>query len=197
MKYLNMNKKRLLIIDNYDSFTYNLYQLAGQVFKGNIDVFKNDEINLKFIREQKYLAIIISPGPKEPKDSPLSKQVISNFYQYIPILGICLGMQCINEVFGGKTIKADYPVHGKTTYIKHNREFIFKDIFSPLKVGRYHSLIIEKNSPELIITAKTNNNIVMGIKHKKYSLFGLQFHPESFLTDCGLIMMKNFIKFVG
>ena len=187
-----MNKKRLLIIDNYDSFTYNLYQLAGQVFTGVIDVYKNDEINLEFIEKQKYCGIIISPGPKEPKDTALSKEVINNFSKSIPILGICLGMQCINEVFGGETLKAEYPVHGKTTDIIHDGESIFNNIPSPLKVARYHSLIIKIKSPDLLITARTDKNIIMGIKHKKYPVYGFQFHPESFLTEYGLELIRNF-----
>ncbi len=187
----------LLFIDNYDSFTYNLVQLFSIMYS-NITVYRHDKITLSDIKKMSPKAIIISPGPKEPKDAGISKEVIKNFYKKIPILGVCLGMQCINECFMGKTIKSPIPVHGKTSKIYHNQKGLFKNIPSPFKVARYHSLCIEmpKTSP-LKVDAQSEDGVVMAVSHPDYPLFGVQFHPESFLTEYGQKLAKNFLGVIS
>jgi anthranilate synthase component 2 len=186
--------KKIILIDNYDSFTYNLANLILYNFNGKLDVVRNDKLSLEDI--DRYNAIVISPGPKKPKDAIFSNQVINNFYREKPILGVCLGMQIINEVFGGETDKAPYPVHGKTSLIKNNKYGIFSNLPTEFKVARYHSLICRVVSKEFIITAE-KDGIPMAIQHKFYKIFGVQFHPESFLTEFGNEMMKNFLKCSG
>ncbi len=184
----------ILFIDNYDSFTYNLVQLFLPIYP-NIKVIRHDKITTQEIRKMGPKAIIISPGPKDPKNAGVSLEVIQTFYRKLPILGVCLGMQCINECFGGRTIKAPVPVHGKTSKIIHNGKGLFMGLPNPLEVARYHSLCIElgKNSP-IEIDSWTQDNIIMGISIKDYPVFGVQFHPESFLTQQGKIIAKNFLK---
>ncbi|MCD4817706.1 MAG: aminodeoxychorismate/anthranilate synthase component II [Candidatus Cloacimonetes bacterium] len=188
--------KKIILIDNFDSFTYNLKQILGFYFDGFVEVRRNNEIDILYIQKNNFSGIVISPGPGKPNDVPFSKEIISKFYQVKPILGICLGMQCLNETFGGITIKADYPVHGKTSKISHSKTGIFNDIPQNIEVARYHSLIIDNLPSSLEITAKNESGIIMGIQHKKYPLFGLQFHPESFLTQFGKEIILNFLKFV-
>lgn len=188
--------KKILIIDNYDSFTYNLKQLIDTHFNGISIVKRNNEIESSYITKKKFNAIIISPGPKKPADSGISKLIINEFYKTIPILGVCLGMQCINEVFGGKTIKAPLPMHGKASEIYHNKSKLFRSIPHKFKVARYHSLIIEPASQELIITAFTSDKIPMALEHKYFPLFGVQFHPESFMTEYGKEIILNFLEFL-
>ncbi|MFA6528474.1 MAG: aminodeoxychorismate/anthranilate synthase component II [Candidatus Gracilibacteria bacterium] len=181
---------RLILIDNYDSFTYNLYQQicrlgglrsASQDFALDVDVRKHDEISINDVRD--YDAIVISPGPKKPSDSGISREVIAKFYDKKPILGVCLGHQCIGEVFGAKTIRAQKVMHGKTSSISHNGRGVFKGIKSPFKAARYHSLIIDRVPDEFELTAWTGEKIIMGITHEKHPVYGVQFHPESFLTN--------------
>lgn len=191
-----MNMKKILIIDNYDSFTYNLKQLIDTHFDGVSTVKRNDEIGSSYIEENEFNAIVISPGPKKPADSGISKDTISKFHKRIPILGVCLGMQCINEVFEGRTIKAPIPIHGKSSEISHNNSKLFKNIPKKFKVARYHSLIIEPASEDLLITAYTSDKIPMAIEHKSFPLFGVQFHPESFMTEYGNDIMSNFLEFI-
>ncbi|MDD3224855.1 MAG: aminodeoxychorismate/anthranilate synthase component II [Clostridium sp.] len=186
----------ILIIDNYDSFTYNLYQYAGEIYD-NIAVFRNDEITIEDIKKMKPEGIIISPGPGVPENAGISIEVIKQFFKSIPILGICLGHQAIASAFGGKVTRAKRIMHGKTSMISHNDDCIFKDVKNPFEVMRYHSLIVEEKScpKELTITARSiDDDMIMALKHKKYDLYGLQFHPESIKTVDGKIIIKNFLE---
>lgn len=184
-----------LMIDNYDSFVYNLVRYLEELNE-EVLVKRNDEITLKDIENLKVEGIIISPGPKSPKEVPFCLELIDRFKEKIPILGICLGHQCIGEYFNCSIIRGEYPVHGKVHEINHNGRGIFNNIQSPLKVTRYHSLKIDENSiPEnIVVTAKTNDGVIMAIKHKDYDIYGVQFHPEAHLTECGHEMLSNFIK---
>lgn len=186
----------ILIIDNYDSFTYNLYQLIGE-FEKDIIVKRNDEISVDEIKELKPDKIIISPGPGNPtnkKDFGVCSEVITKLKDEIPILGVCLGHQGIFAAFGGKIMRSE-PVHGKLSKITHTEKGIFKCVENPLEATRYHSLICDEESlPECIeITAKTEDGIIMGIKHVESPVYGLQFHPESIGTKQGLMLIKNFL----
>ena len=184
----------ILIIDNYDSFTYNLYQYVGDVYK-DVKVTRNDEFTIKELKKLPLKGIIISPGPGRPENAGLCIEVIKAFEGIIPILGICLGHQAIGHAYGGNVISAPKIMHGKTSIIKHNKEDLFKDLKDNLKIMRYHSLIVEKNTlPEaLSITAETKDGLIMGLKHKKFQVYGLQFHPESIFTDGGKSIIKNFV----
>ncbi|MBI5447136.1 MAG: aminodeoxychorismate/anthranilate synthase component II [Gammaproteobacteria bacterium] len=186
----------ILLIDNYDSFVYNLARYVGQLgYKRK--VVRNDEITLNGIEKINPSHIIISPGPRAPDDAGISLEVIHQFFERVPILGICLGHQAIGQAFGGSVERAIKPMHGKSSYITHNKRTIFKDIVSPLKVARYHSLIVEKNSllsSPLEIIAESEEGEVMGLQHKKYNVVGVQFHPESVLTDSGYKILSNFLE---
>ena len=204
-----MSKNRqikLLIIDNYDSFTFNLVQLFGELgeFASQIIVFKNDQISIQQIKELQPSHIVISPGPGNPMQAGISMEVIKYFYKQIPILGVCLGHQCIAAVFGGKIIHAPELFHGKTSLIKHSNKSIFEKIKNPFIATRYHSLIVsnEEFPKELEIIAwikgpkkssKNDFDLIMGLKHKDYLLFGVQFHPESILTTEGRKILFNFL----
>jgi len=186
----------ILIIDNYDSFTYNIVQYIGRFYQ-KIEVFRNDKITSEEIAQKNPKAIIISPGPKTPNEAGISCQVIKDFYQEIPLLGVCLGHQAIGQVFGGKIIRAQEIMHGKISKITHDKKGIFKKIKNPLNVVRYHSLIIQKESmPDCLeISSRTENDIIMAVRHKNHSqLEGIQFHPESIKTDDGYKMIENFLK---
>ncbi|MFO7895540.1 MAG: aminodeoxychorismate/anthranilate synthase component II [Candidatus Cloacimonadales bacterium] len=185
--------KKILLIDNYDSFTYNLKQLLGCEFAGEIIVRRNDEISLAQIAAADFAAIVISPGPKTPAAVPFSCQVIQTFYRQKPILGICLGMQCINEVFGGSTVRAKYPMHGKTGEIFHQEQGFFLNVKQACQVARYHSLQCIEPGPELEVTARLADQTIMGLQHRDYPVWGVQFHPESFLTEEGKQMINNFL----
>jgi para-aminobenzoate synthetase component 2 len=190
------NKKiDILMIDNYDSFTFNLVQHLG-ILGENIKVRRNDRIDIDEIAEMSPSKIVISPGPGKPDEAGISKKVIEYFYRDIPILGVCLGHQCIAEVFGAHIINSGIVVHGKTSMVYHDCMTIYKGIENPFEAARYHSLIVENNSlsNDFDISAWTKNGIIMGIRHKKYNLEGVQFHPESFLTTSGLKIINNFIK---
>jgi len=184
---------RLLIIDNYDSFTYNLAQLFLE-FDIEVLVYRNDEIRIKEIEELKPHWITLSPGPCTPAQSGISKEVVRHFGDTIPILGVCLGMQVINEVFGGETVKAPLPIHGKRSKIHHTGEGIFSGIPSPFFAARYHSLKILIRSPDLIPLAHSEDDVIMGIKHRHLPIYGVQFHPESFLSEYGLELVYNFLR---
>lgn len=185
----------ILMIDNYDSFTYNLVQYLGALGR-NIKVFRNDKITIGTIKKMKPEKIVISPGPGRPEDAGISCELISRFAGKIPILGVCLGHQCIGYVYGGKIIGAKQLMHGKTSLIYHNQKTIFKGLPNPFEATRYHSLIVEKKSlPECLeITARTKDNEIMGLKHKAYPLWGVQFHPESILTKAGKDLLANFLN---
>ena len=185
----------ILLIDNYDSFTYNLVQYLGEL-GAKLKVFRNDMITLKEIKKLTPSHIVISPGPGRPDDAGISKNVIKHFGDTIPLLGVCLGHQCLAEVFGGNVIRAKKLMHGKTSKVYHNKKHIFKGIKSPFEATRYHSLIVERESlPECFeITAQTKDKEIMGIRHKQYPLYGVQFHPESILTKEGKKVLNNFMR---
>ncbi|MFC1703805.1 anthranilate synthase component II [Candidatus Omnitrophota bacterium] len=185
----------ILVIDNYDSFTYNLVQYLGELGQ-ELKIFRNDKITVGRIKKLKPKQIIISPGPGRPKDAGISKDVIKELSGTIPILGVCLGHQCIGEVFGGKIVQAKKLMHGKTSLIYHNRKTIFQKLKSPFEATRYHSLVVEKKSfpKSLEITAWTKDKEIMGLKHKQLSVWGVQFHPESILTKAGKDLLKSFLN---
>ena len=184
----------ILMIDNYDSFTFNLVQYLG-ILGENIKVRRNDRITLDEIEEMGPEKIVISPGPGRPIDAGISKDLIKRFHKDIPILGVCLGHQSIGEVFGAEVINSGTVVHGKTSAINHDGKTIFTDVDNPFTAARYHSLIIKRDTlPDFLeITAETKDGIVMGVRHRQYPLEGIQFHPESFLTPCGMKILENFI----
>ena len=185
----------ILMIDNYDSFTYNLVQYMSELGE-KLVVYRNDKISIEEIKKLKPSHIVISPGPGRPADAGISEDVIKEFGPKIPLLGVCLGHQAIGEVFGGKIIRAGNLMHGKTSMIYHDNDPLFKDISNPFEATRYHSLIVEKGSlpDSLQIAAWTKHNEIMGLKHKKFPIWGVQFHPESILTKEGKQLLKNFIN---
>ncbi|MCX7769792.1 MAG: aminodeoxychorismate/anthranilate synthase component II [Proteobacteria bacterium] len=185
----------LLMIDNYDSFTYNLVQYFGELGE-DVRVYRNDEITLKEIENLAPEMIVISPGPCSPKEAGISVDVIRHFAGKVPILGVCLGHQSIGYAFGGEIVKAKCLMHGKTSLIFHDGKTIFRHIENPFEATRYHSLAIKRESltNEFIISAWTVDGEIMGVRHKKYILEGIQFHPESILTKEGKKILKNFIE---
>ena len=183
----------ILVIDNYDSFTYNLVQFLGEL-GAELRVFRNDKISLEEAAALNPTHIVISPGPGRPSDSGISGEIIQELGKRIPTLGVCLGHQCIGELFGGNVVRAQRLMHGKTSLIEHNCQDLFAGIPSPFEATRYHSLIVEQPLPtELDVTATTAEGEVMGLRHKQYPIFGVQFHPESFLTQHGKQILTNFI----
>ena len=186
---------RILLIDNYDSFTYNLYHYISKLNK-NVDVIRNDKINGKTIIKEKYKKIVISPGPGNPSQAGNCLKIVKDVYKKIPILGVCLGHQIIGQAFGGKIINAKNLMHGKTSKIKHSKLGLFKNIKNNFVATRYHSLVVDRKnlSKNLIITAETRNKTIMGLMHKNYNIHGFQFHPESISTRVGMKLIKNFIK---
>ncbi|PIR54790.1 aminodeoxychorismate/anthranilate synthase component II [Candidatus Peregrinibacteria bacterium CG10_big_fil_rev_8_21_14_0_10_36_19] len=182
----------ILIIDNYDSFTYNLYQQVESLGK-KTKVYKNDQITINKIKRLKPEKIIISPGPKRPEDGGISIEVIKKFYKTIPILGVCLGHEAIGLIFGSKVIHAKKIMHGKTSDVYHTRKGIFRKVSTPLKAARYHSLILNAVPEEFTLEAWTKDEEIMAIKHQIYPLYGIQFHPESFMTSQGNTIMHNFL----
>ncbi|OGO77815.1 MAG: aminodeoxychorismate/anthranilate synthase component II [Clostridiales bacterium GWB2_37_7] len=185
----------ILMIDNYDSFTYNLVQYL-QMLGQELIVCRNDSITLKDIEEMKPKIIVISPGPCSPDEAGISLSLVEAFKGKIPILGICLGHQTIGQVFGARVVKAVEPVHGKVHEITHSNKGVFKGLSNPLKVTRYHSLVLESDTlPSCLeVTAETGTGEIMGIMHKEYAIEGVQFHPEAYLTEQGLELLDNFIK---
>ena len=187
---------KILLIDNYDSFTFNLYHYLSSL-KTKVDVIRNDQINQKEIVKKNYKKIVISPGPGNPNQSGNCIKIVKSLYKKIPILGVCLGHQIIGQVFGSKIIQAKKIMHGKISVIYSKNIGILKNLPSKFEATRYHSLIIDKKtlSKDLEITAYTENGIIMGIKHKKFNIHGVQFHPESIKTPIGLKILKNFINY--
>ncbi|MDD5060144.1 MAG: aminodeoxychorismate/anthranilate synthase component II [Candidatus Omnitrophica bacterium] len=185
----------ILIIDNYDSFTYNLFQYLSELGQ-KVLVFRNDAINLKDIERLNPSKIVISPGPGRPEDAGISCEAIGNFSGKIPILGVCLGHQAIGYYYGGKIVQAKKLMHGKTSKIYHNRKEIFKNIPNPFLATRYHSLLVDSKSLPLCleVTAYTKEKEIMGLRHKEYPVWGVQFHPESILTKSGKQILDNFIR---
>lgn len=186
---------KILVIDNYDSFTFNLVQLIGR-YTEDIIVKRNDRTSVEEIKKINPDKIVISPGPGKPEDSNLSLTVIEEFGKTIPILGVCLGMQGIGITFGATVNRAPELMHGKTSAVKHDNKTIFKDVPQNFKAARYHSLIVDRSTvpEELEITSETNNGIVMGLRHKVFPIEGIQFHPESILTDVGDLLIKNWLE---
>lgn len=185
----------ILVIDNYDSFTYNLVQYLGQLGE-DIVVKRNDEIDIAGIEALAPDHIMISPGPCSPNEAGISLQVIDHFKGVIPMIGICLGHQSIGQAFGGEVVRAEQLMHGKTSQIHHDGKSLFEGLPSPFTATRYHSLIVRRESlPDCLeITAETEEGEIMGLRHKQYSIEGLQFHPESIITEHGLRMLENFLK---
>lgn len=185
----------ILLIDNYDSFTFNLYQYIG-IFADNIKVVRNDKITIEEIKELNPEKIVLSPGPKSPKEAGICMELVRTFYDKIPILGICLGHQCIGEALGGTVSYAKELFHGKQSLIEHTQNSIFSGIHTPIQVARYHSLAVleEKLSDCLDVLARTEDGEIMAIRHKKYPVVGLQFHPESIYTEHGKRMIENFVN---
>ena len=185
---------KILLIDNYDSFTYNLFHYISK-FKINVDVIRNDKINSKTILKRKYNKIVISPGPGNPDQAGNCLKIVKDVYKKIPILGVCLGHQVIGQVFGGKIVKAKNLMHGKTSKINHNKKGLFKNIQNNFDATRYHSLIVDRKSfpKDLIITAESENKTIMGLMHKDYNIHGFQIHQESISTKIGITLIKNFI----
>jgi anthranilate synthase component 2 len=187
--------KMLLMIDNYDSFTYNIVQYFGELGE-DVRVYRNDEITIEQIEALNPDRICISPGPKAPAQAGISVEVLKHFAGKKPILGVCLGHQAIGEAFGGKVIRAKQVMHGKTSLIAHTGVGVFKDIPSPFTVIRYHSLAIERASlPSCLeVTAWTDDGEIMGVRHREYDIEGVQFHPESILSEHGHALLKNFLE---
>jgi anthranilate synthase/aminodeoxychorismate synthase-like glutamine amidotransferase len=185
----------LLMIDNYDSFTYNLVQYFGELGQ-DLKVYRNNKITIAEIEKMKPDRIVVSPGPCTPREAGISIEVIRHFTGRIPVLGVCLGHQAIGDAFGGDVIRAPYLMHGKTSMIHHDGKTIFAGLPNPFEATRYHSLIIKRETmpPVLEVTAWTEDGIVMGVRHKQHKLEGVQFHPESILTGAGKDLLRNFLK---
>lgn len=185
--------KKILLLDNYDSFTYNVYQLLSELGAA-VEVVRNDKISVNEVKN--FSAVIISPGPGVPSDAGISEELIDKLKGALPILGICLGHQAIGEVFSGKIIRAKEIVHGKTSRLIHNGKGLYRGLSQGIDVGRYHSLIIERETlPDCLeITSELDDGTIMGVRHKVFDVEGIQFHPESILTPQGRVMMKNFLE---
>ena len=185
----------ILVIDNYDSFTYNLVQYLGEL-GAEVRVERNDEITVADIETIQPDKLMVSPGPCSPNEAGISCAVIDAFAGRIPLFGVCLGHQCLGQVYGGRVIRADRLMHGKTSLIQHNGKDIFKDMPNPFEATRYHSLIVERDSlPDCLeITAETDAGEIMGLQHKTDPVYGVQFHPESILTQDGKRMLANFLE---
>ena len=198
MRSIEYEVNMLLVIDNYDSFTYNLVQYLGELGQ-DVRVYRNDKITLKEIESLKPEKIVISPGPCTPKEAGISVDLIKQFAGRIPILGVCLGHQSIGYALGGEIIHAKKLMHGKTSMINHDGKTIFKNLPNPFEATRYHSLVIERESipDELEISAETDDGEIMGVRHKEYIIEGVQFHPESILTKVGKDLLRNFLELKG
>ncbi len=190
-------KKRpdVLLIDNYDSFTYNVRQRLGELGIASV-IFRNDAITIAQIEDLAPRRIIISPGPCTPNEAGISNEAIRHFGSRIPILGICLGHQCIGQVYGGKVVRARKPMHGKTSLIYHDEQTIFHGVKNPFQATRYHSLVVERDSIPtcLSVSAETADGVIMGFRHSEYKVEGIQCHPESYLTPDGYIILRNFLE---
>jgi len=185
----------LLMIDNYDSFTYNLVQYLGELGQA-LKVFRNDKVTIREIDTMRPERIVISPGPCTPKEAGISIEVIRHFAGKVPLLGVCLGHQSIGEAFGGEVIRAPYLMHGKTSLIHHDGKTIFEGLPNPFEATRYHSLIIKRETlPSVLeISAWTDDGIIMGVRHRHFTVEGVQFHPESILTVVGKDLLRNFLS---
>ncbi len=186
---------RILVIDNYDSFTYNLVQSLGGL-GAELAVFRNDRTSLKEVQEVDPAGIVISPGPGAPRDAGLSEYIIREFAPRLPVLGVCLGHQCIGEVYGGRVGRAPCVMHGKTSLITHDGRGLFAGLPSPMRAARYHSLaILEEGFPSCLeVSARSGDGLIMGVRHREFPLEGIQFHPESFMTPEGPELLANFLE---
>jgi anthranilate synthase/aminodeoxychorismate synthase-like glutamine amidotransferase len=192
-----MGGNMIAVIDNYDSFTYNLVQFLGEL-GADLKVWRNDQVTIAQLEAEHPTHIVISPGPGTPEDGGISNEVIRHFGPTTPILGVCLGQQCLGYVYGGKVVRAPRLMHGKVSSIYHNGRGIFQGMPSPFTATRYHSLIVEEPVPsELEVTAFTSEGEVMGLRHRRYPTVGVQFHPESILTQGGKTMLQNFLNMAG
>jgi len=187
----------VLVIDNYDSFVYNLAQYLGELGWEPV-VYRNDQISLAQIESLNPSHIIISPGPATPLEAGISNDIIWRFAGRIPILGVCLGHQCIGYAFGGQIVRATVPTHGKSSPVYHDGKTVYQNLPNPFEAGRYHSLVVKRDTlpPSLALTAETDDGVIMGIRHKDYVVEGVQFHPESIMTDVGHDLLKNFLSFL-
>jgi len=187
----------ILLIDNYDSFTYNLVQRLGELDPNiQLQVWRNDKITPEQVAELKPTHILISPGPCTPREAGVSNELIKRFAPTVPMLGVCLGHQCIGHVFGGAVVRNYRIMHGKTSLIHHDGQGVFAGMSNPFEATRYHSLVIQRDTfkhPDFVITAWTDEGEIMGVRHKRWPLHGVQFHPESFLTTEGPRLLKNFV----
>lgn len=188
----------IVVIDNYDSFTYNLVQYLGEMTE-DVRVFRNDRITPQEIADLEPAAVVISPGPCTPHEAGISTQLISTLAGRVPVLGVCLGHQCVGAAFGGRVVRATEPVHGKTSEIRHDGRTIYQGVQSPLVATRYHSLIIERETlPGVLeISAELSDGTIMGVRHKDALVEGVQFHPESVLTTAGKDLLRNFLRLAG
>jgi anthranilate synthase/aminodeoxychorismate synthase-like glutamine amidotransferase len=188
----------ILLIDNYDSFTYNLVQRFGELDPGiDLRVFRNDQVTVDQVEGMNPSHIVISPGPCTPREAGVSNAVIERFAPRVPMLGVCLGHQCIGHVFGGDVVRNYRIMHGKTSLIHHDGQGVFRGLSNPFEATRYHSLVIRRDSfthPDFVVTAWTDEGEVMGVRHRRWPLHGVQFHPESFLTREGPTLLRNFIQ---
>lgn len=185
----------LLLLDNYDSFTYNLYQYLAEL-GASIEVRRNDQVTLDEIEQLQPDHIVISPGPCTPNEAGLSCAIVETFGPRIPILGVCLGHQAIGQVYGGRVVRAPEPMHGKTSLMYHHEQGVFKQLPQPFEAIRYHSLIVEEQGfpPALEVTARTKDGLIMGLQHRQYPIYGVQFHPESIKTLVGKQLLQNFLS---
>ena len=186
-------RSRLLVIDNYDSFTFNLVQMFLQ-YDLDIWVFRSDKLALNQVSTLAPNYLLVSPGPKDPAHAGISIPIIREWHRRIPILGVCLGMQCINEVFQGRTVRAPVPRHGKVSAVHHDGQALFTGLPSPFTAARYHSLMVEVHSEALAVTARSDDGVIMGLSHSEFPLHGVQFHPESFMTETGFELVENFLR---
>src|SRR5947209_1111231 len=188
----------ILLIDNYDSFTYNLVQRFGELNPElPMKVVRNDQVTPDEVAGLKPTHVIISPGPCTPREAGVSNEVIQRFAPAVPVLGVCLGHQCIGHVFGGEVVRNYRIMHGKTSLIHHDNQGVFAGLSNPFEATRYHSLVIRRESftnPDFVVTAWTDEGEVMGVRHRRWPLHGVQFHPESFLTAEGPVLLKNFVE---
>ena len=185
----------LLLIDNYDSFTYNLYQYLSELGVSEIEIVRNDQMTVDELEAMKPERVVVSPGPSRPENAGISVEAIKRFAGVVPVLGVCLGHQCLADAFGGRVVHAGEIMHGKTSRINHDGKGVFAGVPDPFEAVRYHSLAIEPDSlpEELEVTARTDNGIIMGVRHRKYAIEGMQFHPESIVTPAGKQLLQNFL----
>jgi anthranilate synthase component 2 len=184
---------KVLVLDNYDSFTFNLVQMF-RAYPLTIEVVRSDKISVQQVVSARPDYVVISPGPKDPSAAGISTELIIELHRRIPILGVCLGMQCMNEAFGGITVRAPVPIHGRTSEVWHQGRGLFAGLPSPIRAARYHSLAVDRVGPLLDVTASTNDGVIMGLSHREHPVHGVQFHPESFLTEHGFSLIENFLK---